>query len=96
MDKVCDDLHATSCQPLHEFVSDIWDAEFLRQFEGPTKKVVFVVRGKEGKYLVAFNYDSFKVVSGYIPMDHLSSCLLAMQMDPRRSSQLDSKSGLCR
>jgi len=78
MDKACDDLHDASGQSLPEFASDIWDAEFLRKFEGPTKRVLFVARGEEGRYLFAFNYDSFNVEGMRIRGATTSCGLLSM------------------
>ena len=61
MDKACDDLHSASSQPLPKFASDVWDVEFLRTFKGPTNDVLFVTRGKEGRYLFIFNYNLFNM-----------------------------------
>lgn len=77
MDKACDDLHNASCEPLPEFASDVWDAEFLRKFEGPGK-ALFVARGTEGRYLFAFNYDSFNVEGMRIRGATTSCGLLSM------------------
>ena len=60
------------------FALDIWDTEFLGKFEGPLKKVLFVARGKEGRYIFAFNYDSFKVEGMCICRATTSCGLLSM------------------
>ena len=78
MDEACDDFHSASSQPLPEFVSDIWDAEFLRTFEGPTKDVLFVTRGKEGRYLSIFNYDLFNMEGMHVHGATTSCGLLSM------------------
>ena len=78
MDKACDDLHSTSSEPLPEFASDIWDAEFLRKFKGPENNGLFVARRNEGRYLFAFNYDTFNVEGMRIRGATTSCSLLSM------------------
>jgi len=34
MDKSCDELMRTRNDPIPEYVEDVWEAEFLRTFEG--------------------------------------------------------------
>jgi len=62
MDRRCDDLVASirrNEQP-PTFVSDVFDAEFMRTFEGPEVGKLFVDRpGQEGRYLFAINVDFF-------------------------------------
>jgi len=62
MDKSCDELIASiqKAEPPPDYVSDIFQGEFIRTFEGPTAGRLFVDRpGKEGRYLFAFNVDFF-------------------------------------
>jgi len=61
MDKACDDLKADLDNPPPEFVNDVWQAEFLRGFEGPMPGALFVVRHDEGRYGFTFNVDFFAV-----------------------------------
>jgi hypothetical protein len=42
-------------------VNDIWEAEFLRSFEGPTTGSLFIDRKDEGRYVFALNVDFFNV-----------------------------------
>jgi hypothetical protein len=61
IDKSCDDLaasvNAKESQP--SFVSDVFEADFLRSFEGPDSKKLFVDRGDEGRLVFALNVDFF-------------------------------------
>jgi hypothetical protein len=62
MDLCCDDLMASirrNEQPPN-YVSDVFDAEFVRTFEGPEAGKLFVDRpDHEGRYLFAINVDFF-------------------------------------
>ena len=62
MDRRCDDLMASirrNEQPPN-FVSDVFNAEFMRTFEGPEAGKLFIDRpGHEGRYLFAINVDFF-------------------------------------
>jgi hypothetical protein len=62
MDHRCDNLMASISrneQP-PSYVSDVFDAEFIRTFEGPEAGKLFVDRpGHEGRYLFAINVDFF-------------------------------------
>lgn len=57
MDKTCDDLAATLDKPPPSMATDVWEAQFLRTFDGPTKGVRFVDRGTEGRYGFVMNVD---------------------------------------
>jgi hypothetical protein len=58
MDKACDNLKESS--DYHsEFVSNVFDAEFLRTFEGHEEGKLFVDGGSEGRYVFALNVDFF-------------------------------------
>lgn len=62
MDQACDDLtSAIKGQKIPpSFVSDVFEAQFIRKFEGPGKGQLFVERpGTEGRYLFALNVDFF-------------------------------------
>lgn len=62
MDRRCDDIMASirrNNQP-PKYVSDVFDAEFVRTFEGPEAGKLFIDRpGHEGRYLFAINVDFF-------------------------------------
>lgn len=63
MDDSCDDLMA-SIQGEHpnDHVTDAFQADFIRTFEGPQAGRLFVDRPQnEGRYLFAFNFDFFAV-----------------------------------
>jgi hypothetical protein len=62
MDRRCDDLMASIRRNERppNFVSDVFDAEFMRTFEGPEAGKLFIDRpGHEGRYLFAINVDFF-------------------------------------
>jgi hypothetical protein len=61
MDKACDDLKSELGNPPPEFVNDIWQADFLRSFEGPMPGTLFVDRQEEGRYGFTFNLDFFAI-----------------------------------
>jgi len=64
MDQPCDELMASikaNNKPPAAYVSDVFDAEFLRTFEGPTAGRLFVNRpGNEGRYAFALFFDFFR------------------------------------
>jgi hypothetical protein len=61
IDKSCDNLAASikEEEPRRSFVSDVFEADFLRSFEGPDSKKLFVDRGDEGRLAFALNVDFF-------------------------------------
>lgn len=62
MDKCCDDLTASikKSEPPPDYISDVFQGEFIRTFEGPISGRLFVDRpGKEGRYVFALNVDFF-------------------------------------
>jgi hypothetical protein len=61
MDKSCDDLMRARNDPIPEFVTDVWEAEFLRTFEGPSSKTLFIDRQGEGRYGFTLNVDFFNI-----------------------------------
>jgi hypothetical protein len=61
MDKSCDDLLQTLDIPAPEHVGDVWEAEFLRTFEGPLPGKVFIDRQGEGRYGFTLNIDFFNI-----------------------------------
>lgn len=62
MDKYCDDLNNSLGSPPPEIVSDVWEAQFLRTFDGPTKGTPFVARsGEDGRYAFVINVDFFNI-----------------------------------
>ena len=61
MDKACDELQGLIDGPLPSFASDVWQAEFLRSFQGPTPGRFVVDRGNEGRYVFSLNFDTFNV-----------------------------------
>jgi hypothetical protein len=62
MDKSCDDCVESLEQPPPAFVSNVFEAEFIKTFEGPIPGRLFVQRPSgEGRYLFALNVDFFNV-----------------------------------
>jgi hypothetical protein len=61
MDKSCDDLMKSMDQPAPSFVKDVFEAEFLRAFEGPKPGTLFVDRQGSGHYAFSLNVDFFAV-----------------------------------
>jgi len=61
MDKSCDDLMQVCNDPIPEHATDIWDAEFLRTFKGPSGKTLFIDRQGEGHYGFTLNIDFFNI-----------------------------------
>ena len=61
MDKSCDDLMSARNDPIPEHVTDIWEAEFLRMFKGPSSRSLFVDRQGEGRYGFTLNIDFFNI-----------------------------------
>jgi len=61
MDKSCDKLMETRNDPIPEYVEDVWDAEFLRTFEGPSSGTIFIDRQGEGRYGFTLNIDFFNI-----------------------------------
>lgn len=62
MDQCCDDLMASIRQSnvQSDYLSDVFEAEFVRAFDGPTADKLFIDRpGNDGRYLFAFNIDFF-------------------------------------
>jgi hypothetical protein len=63
LDKSCDDALKSLDHPRPHFVRNIFDAEFIRSFEGPSstpdKKTLFIERGTEGRFLFVLNVDFF-------------------------------------
>lgn len=57
MDVFCDENTATA----PEYMGDVGDGSFIRSFVGPDGHRLFIVRGKEGRYLFALNVDYFAV-----------------------------------
>ncbi len=63
MDKSCDDLSSSirSGQPAPKYVTDVFEAEFLRTFQGPIPGQLFVNRpNREGRYVFALSFDFFR------------------------------------
>jgi hypothetical protein len=59
MDKVCDDFKHSLGQPPPEYVTNIFEADFLRSFKGPEPGTLFVDRGNEGRFLFVMHVDFF-------------------------------------
>lgn len=78
MDKACDRLKDTVEGSLPEFVSDVWGAEFLRSFKGPTPGAFVIDRGNEGRYVFSLNVDFFNIEGMRIRGASTSCGLIAM------------------
>jgi hypothetical protein len=61
MDKACDDLRASLDDPPHPFVTDVFEAQFMRMFEGLKPGTLFIKGGSKGRYVFAVNVDFFNV-----------------------------------
>ena len=61
MDKACDELQGLIDGPLPSFALDVWQAEFLQSFQGPTPGRFVVDRGNEGHYVFSLNFDTFNI-----------------------------------
>jgi hypothetical protein len=62
MDKSCDDCIESLQLTNPTFISSVFDAEFVKSFEGPVPGTLFIQRpGNEGRYLFALNVDFFNV-----------------------------------
>lgn len=59
MDKACDDFMQSLSQPPPEYVTNIFEADFVRSFEGPKPGTLFVDRGDEGRFLFVVHVDFF-------------------------------------
>lgn len=78
MDRSCDDLMASLPDPPLTMTTDVWEAQFLRAFEGPTPRTLFVDRQGEGRYGFALNYDSFNVEGMRVRGASTSTGLISM------------------
>ena len=61
MDKACDDVMESLSEPIPTFVGDIFEAEYLRTFEGPKPGTLFVNWQGGGCYAFSLNVDFFAV-----------------------------------
>ena len=61
MDEACDDVMESLSEPIPTFVGDIFEAEYLRTFEGPKPGTLFVDRQGGGRYAFSLNVDFFAV-----------------------------------
>jgi Chromo (CHRromatin Organisation MOdifier) domain/Transposase family tnp2 len=60
MDNACDDCYESLNHPPPTVLSDVFDGEFIRTFEGPAPRTLFIKRpDNEGRYLFALNIDFF-------------------------------------
>lgn len=78
MDKSCDDLMKDLQHPPPDLVNDIWQAEFLRTFEGPEPGSLFVDRQGKGRYGFTFNVDFFAIEGMRIRRSKTSCGLISM------------------
>jgi hypothetical protein len=61
MDKSCDDLMQSLLGAAPSYVKDVFEADFLRTFEGPEPHTLFVNRKGNGRYTFSLNVDFFNV-----------------------------------
>ena len=61
MDKSCDQLMESLNKPLGTFIGDVFEADFLREFEGPKPRTLFIDRQGHGRYAFSLNIDFFNV-----------------------------------
>lgn len=78
MDKACDDFMQSAHEPPPPYVADIFEAEFLKTFQGPRAGELFLDRGDEGRYGFSLFVDFF-VVGGLRVRGAKDSCgIIAM------------------
>ena len=66
MDKACNELQGLIDRPLPSFALDVWQAEFLQLFQGPTPGRFVVDRGNEGHYVFSLNFHTFNIEGMHI------------------------------
>ena len=59
MDHSCDELAAALSSPKPQFIKNIFEAQFFRNFVGPELGKLFIDRGDEGRYAFALHVDFF-------------------------------------
>ena len=72
MDESCDKL-MRSINDSPEFVRDIWEADFLRNFKDPSNRTLFIDWQGEGRYGFTLNIDFFNI-EGMLVHGRTSSC----------------------
>ncbi|KIK35400.1 hypothetical protein CY34DRAFT_96153, partial [Suillus luteus UH-Slu-Lm8-n1] len=60
MDSPCDKLLSSIGNAPPRVIKDVWDADFFRNFEGPTQSL-FIDRGSEGRFAFTLNVDFFNI-----------------------------------
>lgn len=77
MDQACDDAMDATKRPPPQFISNIFQADFLRSFQGPgstpDKPVLFICQEGEGCYVFTLNIDFFNP-EGLNPRGATASC----------------------
>ena len=61
LDKPCDNVMQDLQGVAPSILKDVWDAEFIRTFEGPHANTLFVDRQGEGRLLFSLNVDFFNI-----------------------------------
>jgi hypothetical protein len=59
MDKVCNEFKQSLSQPPPEYVTNIFEADFIQSFEGPEPRTLFMDREDEGYFLFIVHVDFF-------------------------------------
>ena len=82
MDHSCDELATVLSSPKPEFIKNVFEAQFFRDFVGPEPGKLFINRGDEGRYAFALHIDFFnpegmslrgaRTLSGIISMASLN------------------------
>jgi len=87
MDKSCDNLKSRD-QPAASFIGDVFEAEFLRTFEGPKLGTLFVDWQGGGRYAFSLNVDFFALEGMRICGATASAGIISLACASYRSESL--------
>ncbi|KAF8187438.1 hypothetical protein BJ912DRAFT_926685 [Pholiota molesta] len=89
MDKACDDLTSSikEGKGAPNFVSDIFEASFIREFRGPDNKHFVQRPGKEGRYLFVLNVDFFIAEGQTHPLGRSTRSAIAVSVNDLPASR---------
>jgi len=59
MDHLCDELATALSSPKPQFIKNVFEAQFFRNFAGPELGKLFIDRGDEGRYAFTLHVDFF-------------------------------------
>lgn len=78
MDMSCDDVLASLSRPKPRYVKNAFEAQFLREFNGPGDGKLFIDRGDEGRFAFALHVDFFNPEGMRIRGARTSSGIISM------------------